>query len=285
MKPEIFDSRKCRLGEGPVIVGTNAQRLYWVDILNEKVLWREIDSDQSGEISTDSHVSFVLPERENSLILGTVDGPIVRGEDGMSFQLPGRTKPATTPIRWNDAKRGPRGELWMGTSAYGADGVSTSLYRLSSDLSAISLQVDELGLANGMDWSPDGKYFYLIDTMGLVLKRFDYRDGEISNVKDVMVFDSTLQEFPDGMTVDGEGCIWIAFWNGGCVRRYSPDFEELFRVELPVRFVTSCAFGGKNVNRLFVTTAIGDGDWHDDSPVAGMTFVVETNFRGKASYT
>jgi gluconolactonase len=284
LTPRIFDDRTCQLGEGPNVSGANNQLLHWVDILGKRVLWRDSASGEFGEWSTDSHVGFVIPTTDNAFVLGTADGPVLKQEDGSIRALPARTKISESPLRWNDGKRGPAGEYWLGTSAYGAEGVATSLYRLSADLSEISLQLDGLGLANGMDWSPDHKYFYFIDTVGSVLKRFKYADGEISDSEDVIAFDSDTQEFPDGMTVDSEGCIWIAFWNGSCVRRYSPDFQEIFRIDLPTRFVTSCVFGGEKLNQLFITTAVGDGPWRDDSPEAGMTFVVDTEFKGKASY-
>jgi len=279
--PRVFDDRTCQLGEGPTMVG---QRLYWVDILSKKALWRDYETGDVGEISTDSHVSFVLPGKDGAVILGTVEGPVIRYPDGTTQQLPQRTKPSSVPVRWNDAKRGPSGEIWMGTSAYGAEGASTSLYRLSNDYRTLTLEIDSLGLANGMDWSPDGKYFYLIDTEALVLKRFDYSDGQISNGQDVMRFDSDTHGYPDGMTVDSEGSLWIAFWNGACVRRYSSDFHELLTIDMPTQFVTSCTFGGKDLQQLFITTSRGDGPWSDESAHAGMTFVVETDVRGKPPY-
>jgi len=118
----------------------------------------------------------------------------------------------------------------------------------------------------------------------LTLYAFDYKNGDISNQRTVINFDSTFQQYPDGMSVDSAGCLWIAFWNGSCIRRYSPEFELLETVDFPVRFVSSCAFAGSDLKTLVVTTAIGDDGWHDDHAYAGMTFVIETDVTGKAPY-
>ena len=141
-----------------------------------------------------------------------------------------------------------------------------------------------MGLSNGLDWSPDGKTFYLIDTVALTLFAFDYEDGQISNQRAVINFDPSLEQYPDGMTVDSQGSLWIAFWNGSCIRRYSAEYELLETINFPVRFVSSCTFAGLDLKTLVVTTATGDNGWHDEHEYAGMTFLLETDVIGKASY-
>ena len=141
-----------------------------------------------------------------------------------------------------------------------------------------------MGLSNGLDWSPNGKLFYLVDTTELVLYIYDYEAGEISNQRIGLRFDPELKQYPDGMTVDSGGCLWIAFWNGSCVRKYSPEFELLETLEFPVKFVSSCAFAGADLRTLVVTTSTGDNGWHDDHECAGMTFLVDTDVQGKAPY-
>jgi sugar lactone lactonase YvrE len=285
---KVWDARKCHVGEGPVAIGANHSLIYWVDILNNKIYWRDLVSDEKGEIHTSENVSFVLPRSNGGLVLGTAHGPDLFGLNGSLIRLPGRLEADgmddPLPMRWNDAKVGPAGEIWLGTSSYGASTDRIGLHRLSADGSKIERIAEGMGLSNGLDWSPDGKLFYLVDTTELVLYIYDYEVGEISNQRIGLRFDPELKQYPDGMTVDNEGCLWIAFWNGSCIRKYSPEFELLETHEFPVKFVSSCAFAGADLRTLVVTTSTGDNGWHDDHEFAGMTFLVDTDVQGKAPY-
>ena len=287
-KPQVWDTRKCIVGEGPVATGSDFSRVYWVDILNNRVLWRDLVSEESGEFPTSENVSFVLPRRDGGLILGTANGPDSLDTLGVLSRLPGRVEADgsidPTPMRWNDAKVGPCGEIWMGTSAYGAESDRVGLHRLSAGGASIKRVLSGMKLSNGLDWSPDGKIFYLIDTVKTTLYSFDYEDGEVSNQRIAVKFDPNSDEYPDGLTVDSEGSLWIAFWNGACVRKYSSSFELLETIVLPVRFVSSCAFAGSEFKTLVITTAIGDNGWHDEHELAGMTFTLQAQVKGKASY-
>ncbi len=287
MKPIVWDSRKCHVGEGPVATGAAHSKMYWVDILNDKVLWRDLLSDESGEIPTAENISFVLPRNDGGLILGTAHGPDALDPSGAITKLPGRPEadgsPDPVPMRWNDAKVGPDGEMWIGTKASGETD-RVGLHRISADGSEITRVLSAMKLSNGMDWSPDGQIFYLLDTVALALYAFDYANGAISNQRLAMTFRAEAQQYPDGMTVDSEGCLWIAFWNGSCIRRYSPDFQLIETLNFPVRFVSSCAFAGPDLKTLVVTTAVGDDGWHDEHETAGMTFIVDTDVTGKAAY-
>jgi len=288
MQPILFDPRKCHVGEGPVVMVDDFTMIHWVDILNNRVLWRDLVSDLSGEFQTSENVSFALPRKNGGWILGNAGGPDLMNPDGSITRLPGRVAADGTadpfPMRWNDAKVGPSGEVWIGTSAYGATTDRIGLHRLSSDGTEMRRVLAGMGLSNGMDWNPDGSTFYLIDTVQLTLFAFDYSNGEISNQRSVLTFDPTAEQYPDGMTVDSEGGIWIAFWNGSCIRRYSPEFELVETIEFPVRFVSSCAFAGADLKTLVVTTATGDNGWHDEHELAGAVFTVQTDVKGKAPY-
>ena len=268
--------------------GTDLAKVYWVDILNNRALWRDLVSGESGEIETSENVSFVLPRSNEGLILGTANGPESLDSFGTLQRLPGREEADGSadpiPMRWNDAKVGPCGEIWLGTSAYGAQTLRIGLHKLDASGKSIKRVLSGMKLSNGMDWSPDEKIFYLIDTAELTLYFFDYEAGEISNQQVAMKFDPHSNEYPDGMSVDSEGTLWIAFWNGGCVRRYSSNFELLETISLPVRFVSSCAFAGPDLSTLVITTSTGDNGWHDEHELAGMTFTIKTSVKGKASY-
>ena len=287
MKPYVWDRRASVVGEGPVATGVNHEKIYWVSIYDDLIYWRDLITDEVGQIPTGENVSFVLPRHNGGVVVGTANGPYLLDSAGQRSPLPTRSDcdgPDPIPMRWNDAKVGPHGEIWMGTSAYGAASERIGLHRISADGKKIDRILSNMGLSNGLDWSPDGKIFYLIDTVALTLYAFDYFEGEISNQRVAMKFDEALNQYPDGMTVDGDGCLWIAFWNGGCIRKYSPQFQLIDQIEFPVRFVASCAFAGADLKTLVVTTAIGDNGWHDEHELAGMTFLVDTDSKGKAPY-
>ncbi len=288
MNPKVWDTRKCHVGEGPVATGSDHNLIYWVDILNDRVLWRDLTKDASGEIGTSENVSFALPRSNGGLILGTAHGPVAWDRSGNIELLPTRLdadgSPDPIPMRWNDAKVGPLGEIWMGTSAYSVETDRIGLHRLSADGKQNQRIFSGMKLSNGMDWSPDAKTYYLIDTVVLTLFAFDYDNGEISNQRVALDFDPVSGEYPDGMTVDSEGSLWIAFWNGGCIRKYSPEFQLIQSINFPVRFVSNCTFTGIDLKTLIVTTAVGDNGWHDDHELAGMTFILQTDVEGKAPY-
>jgi sugar lactone lactonase YvrE len=288
MRPIVWDTRKCHVGEGPVVTGVDNCTIHWVDILNNKVLWRNLESNQSGEFQTAENVSFVLPRKNGGWILGNATGPDLMNPDGSLLKLPGRFEADGSvdplPMRWNDAKVGPGGEVWIGTSAYGAATDRIGLHRLSADGKSMRRVLSGMGLSNGLDWSPDVSIFYLVDTVNLTLYAFDYTDGEISNQRAILTFDPAIEQYPDGLAVDSEGGFWIAFWNGSCIRHYSADLQLKETIDFPVRFVSSCVFAGSDFKTLVVTTATGDNGWHDDHQFAGAVFTLRTDVAGKAPY-
>ncbi|MEI6217115.1 MAG: SMP-30/gluconolactonase/LRE family protein [Actinomycetes bacterium] len=288
MKPTVWDTRKCHVGEGPVATGFEQNKIYWVDILNNRILFKDLISGNAGQIGTSENVSFVLPRSNGGLIIGTAHGPYSLDAAGGTESLPTRAdadgSPDPVPMRWNDAKVGPTGEIWLTTSSNGVATDRIGLHRLSADGLRIERILSGMELSNGLDWSPDTKTFYLIETGALKLHAFDYENGAISNQRTVIDFDPKIEQYPDGMTVDAEGALWIAFWNGACIRKYSPSFELMQTIEFPVRFVSSCAFAGADLSTLVVTTATGDNGWHDEHDLAGMTFTLSTDVKGKASY-
>ena len=139
-------------------------------------------------------------------------------------------------------------------------------------------------MTNGPAFSPAGDIMYHNDSARQVTYAFDVDElGTASNKRTFLQF-SKGDGYPDGMTVDSEGCLWIAFWDGGCVRRFSPAGECLETVEAPVSRPTSCAFGGINLDRLYITSArIGlDERQLSKEPQAGGLFVAAVNAKGIA---
>jgi gluconolactonase len=181
--------------------------------------------------------------------------------DGSIKKLPTRFDAdgvnATFPSRWNDAKVAPDGHLFLGTMPYdwSENPNACGLYRLDKTGKELTRVLDGVWLSNGLAWSKDGKTMFYIDTMAKSIDTFDYADGQISNRKVRWSLTDDSQGFPDGMCIDAEDGIWVAFWSGSCLRRFDKDFNITDVIEMPVPMVTSCAFVGPDFKQMVITTA------------------------------
>jgi sugar lactone lactonase YvrE len=277
---EVFDDRRCWLGEGPSSSGTNNNHVQWVDILNGKVLSKNIETNQTSEYKMEDHVGFAIPRTNGGDVLGTADGPVLRNLEGEISKLPGR-ETDKVKSRWNDAKVSYTGDLFLGTLSYDLVPKASGLYQISKDGSEIKKIVSEVTLANGLDWSVDNQTFYFIDSLEHCVDAFSYDGKEITDRRTVIKFNEN--DIPDGMCVDSEDGLWIAFWDGSEVRRYDEKYKLSERIELPVSYTTSCAFAGKDLDQLVITTA--HNNEMGKHPQAGMTFICKPGIRGKKTNT
>ncbi|MFC4908196.1 SMP-30/gluconolactonase/LRE family protein [Actinomadura gamaensis] len=227
---------RARVGEGPVPDG---DRLLWVDVWGGHVHRTDLDTGHTETTDVEAPVTFVWP---------TPEGPLLA--QGFDLLLGGRTV-ATVPAgpgeeRCNDGVVDGAGRVWIGTM--GAPGAAR-LYRIDPGAEPVPV-LDGLTISNGVRFSPDGARLYHVDTPTGRIDVHDVEDGTLANRR-------TFAEIPgpgvpDGITVDGDGLVWVALWNGGAVHAYTPDGVLAERVELPVSHPTSCVF----VNgRLVVTSA------------------------------
>ncbi len=173
----------------------------------------------------------------------------------------GFAEPNWPAVRLNDGRAGPAGEIWIGSMAnnVGADGTpgacegfEGSLYRVRAGAPAQVIKT-EIGIANTVCFSPDRRHFYFGDSKRNVIWRYDYKDGEISN--ETAFFAGFDRGAPDGSTIDAEGYLWNCRFGGGCVVRVAPDGAVDRIIEMPVRNITTCEFGGADLRTLFITTA------------------------------
>ncbi|MFM9130880.1 MAG: SMP-30/gluconolactonase/LRE family protein [Actinomycetes bacterium] len=275
---EVFDDRRCHLGEGPSSSGENNEIVTWVDIINGKVLTKNIENLTTSEYKLEEHVGFALPRITGGEVLGINSGPILRDVDGKITKLPHREKDRFKS-RWNDAKVSPSGEIFLGTLTYDLVPDQSALYKITKDGQEIKKVMDDITLANGLDWSVDGQTFYFIDSLKHCVYAFNYDGKDITDKRVVIQFDSST--FPDGMCVDSEDGLWIAFWDGSEVRRFDEKFNLSEKIEFPVKNTTSCTFAGKELDQLIVTSA------HDGKPEinkqAGQTFICKPGIKGKKS--
>jgi sugar lactone lactonase YvrE len=256
------------------------QELLWVDILGCQMHRGTLSPDGALErvetISVDRHIGAVAPAVGGGYVLAAGLGFLFVDETGSVREL-AQAEAGHTQVRMNDGACDPQGRFWAGTMAYDESPGAGALYRLELDGSCTTV-LTGLTISNGIGWSPDGATMYLNDSgTGCVdVFRFDGPSGAISDRRTLVHIDQPGVA-PDGLTVDYEGGIWVALWNGGAVHRYAPDGSLLARVQLPVQRPTSCAFGGPGRDTLFVTSARTDLD--DDAlarqPHAGKVFAID----------
>jgi sugar lactone lactonase YvrE len=273
------------LGEGPVWEPIS-QTIYWVDIL-QGLIFYSITGALPLTLATHQPVGCVVPHEDGSLIAALKDGiyRIDRKTKDIKLIAAPPNEIHGTPHRFNDGKCDKLGRLWVGSTTTNETISASSLYCL--DLNGeLKLALDNITVSNGLGWSPDNKTFYFIDSPTRRIDAFDYElsSGTISNRRTV-IDTSSQAGLPDGLSVDSEGMLWVAHWDGYRICRWNPyDGRCLETVELPVARITSCCFVGDELNLLFVTTArIGQSSkLLQSQPLAGSTFIITPDCKGLA---
>jgi sugar lactone lactonase YvrE len=268
------------LGEGPVWC-PHEQALYWVDIMAPAVRrWRA----GSGENS-----NWPMPESVGSLALCASGGILVALASALSVFDPatGAIKPVATPrddgadMRFNDGKCDRQGRFWVGTMPNGPRAPRGRLYRLDAKAGCTAV-LDGISVPNSLCWSPDGRTMYFADSELRTIWAFPY-DPATGALGERRVFTRTEPpEAPDGGTVDAEGYLWSARYGGGRIVRHAPDGRIDRVIELPVRQVTSCAFGGADLSTLFITSLTRNAtpEQRAAQPLAGTLLAIEVGVRG-----
>ncbi|MFE7072384.1 SMP-30/gluconolactonase/LRE family protein [Streptomyces sp. NPDC057620] len=290
---EVAVRAEAALGEGPTW-DADAQRLIWIDILGSRVFTYDPVSGRRTVLATEQHVGAAKPRAGGGLVVNLRDGiglygpDSVTGADGVPGGSPtGDPSSAAQEFRWlhrevvpgrraNDAAVAPDGSLWAGTMRYDEAPGGGTLSRFAPDGSAETV-LDDVAVSNGTGWSPDGRLMYYIDSPTRRIDVFDYDGQQVANRRQLAAIEEG-EGFPDGLTVDAEGCVWVALWDGGAIRRYTPSGELDHVVELPVPRPTACAFGGADLTDLYITTA--RTGLETPHPLAGSVLVVPGAGRG-----
>ena len=257
------------LGEGP-IWSADTNSVTWTDITQNTFHTADIDTGKTMSFGVPSMVGAIAHSKDGGYIAATQKGFARIGVDGKYSPLHSFLP---DDMRMNDGKVDPSGRFWAGSMALSFERGRGSLYVLEKDNSYRSI-LDDITLSNGMGWSPDAQYFYYIDSVPGVLKRFDYdlHTGQISNPKDLITFDSS-SGIPDGMSMSSDGKIVIALWDGRRIEIYEPSGEKVSEITLGVSRPTSCTFAGPNRDILIVSTA-SQGIDRADEPLAGKILAV-----------
>jgi sugar lactone lactonase YvrE len=249
--------------------------LRWLDMLAGDVL--SFGPDGAVERRhVGSVVAAVRPRRGGGAVIAVERGFALEEPDGTLREL--AQVWTDRGVRMNEGGCDPDGRFYCGSMAYDRAAGAGTLYRLDADGSVVPV-VEGVTISNGLDWSPDGSLAYYADTAEHRVDVFDYAAGELVARRPFVRVDPADGR-PDGLAVDAEGGVWVALNKGGKVRRYSADGAPDSVVELPVRQVTSCAFGGEALDRLFVTTSREDLG-ADEEPAAGSLFAADVGIRGR----
>jgi sugar lactone lactonase YvrE len=259
----------AQLGEGPCWDARQGV-LWWVDIDAFALHRYDPATDRDATFPVGQPVSAVVPRNRGGLVLALKEGLAAFEPGAGAMEVLVQIEPDREDTRLNDATCDSRGRLWVGTlDARITDlGVPSlgSLYRFDPDLS-LTRMIDHVGCSNGIDWSPDDRYMYFVDTE---LQRVDVFDFEAEtgaiDGRRTLVDIPFSSGAPDGLTVDAEGFVWVALWGKGRIHRYDPAGVLDQVVQVGAHQVTSCAFGGPQLSDLYVTSAA------DASSYGGLGF-------------
>jgi len=282
----VLDAR-AELGEG-AIWNSREQVLYWVDITGCKVHAFDPATGADRIIPVGEPVGTIVPRRSGGAMIAVKRGFASLNLDTWEVRIVADPEVHMPDNRFNDGKCDPAGRFWAGTMAMrGERKGKGSLYCLFPDLS-VKRMLDGVTTSNGIAWSLDRKTMYYIDTPTLTVWAFDYDEssGSISNRR-AAVSAGREMGYPDGMTVDEEGMIWVAYWEGWKVARWDPRNGRLLEtVDVPAARVSSCAFGGPKLDTLYITTARGEGGPEDgkSQPHAGGIFMAKPGARGVPAF-
>lgn len=278
---ECIYNQPALLGESP-LWDAQQQMLYWVDI--EKSALHCLDPQ------TKYHRVWSMPSEIGCIALRAGGGLVAALRYGFAYiELPsGHVTMMDTVladadgVMFNDGKCDRAGRFWAGTKDLAEQNDIGALYRL--DATGRSTEITKgYAVANGFAWSPDNTIFYVCNSSARIIYQYDF-DLKAGTLNNKRIFATLSEEsgYPDGVTVDSEGGVWNAHWDGGRVTRYLPNGKIDDVIKMPVRRPTSCCFGGANLTTLYVTSASTrlSAEELKQDPFAGCVFAVEVGIKG-----
>lgn len=275
----------AQVGEGAIWDSTK-EVLYWIDILGGKLYIYNPVSGKNQTYEVGQHVGTVVPKNANEVMLAVYDGFASFNLETQALTLISDPEADKPNNRFNDGKCDPAGRFWAGTMAYEDHDTQGALYCMDTDYS-VRKMMGGLGIANGIIWSLDHSTMYYIDSIRYNVRAYDYDidSGNISNERVIIEVPDEVG-LPDGMTIDAEGMLWVAHFGGSRVCRWHPGTGKILTtIPLPASKITSCAFGDKELDTLYITSASFKSS--DDDPVeaqAGNLFSVKPGVRGVKSF-
>jgi sugar lactone lactonase YvrE len=249
----ILDAR-AELGEG-VTWDADARRLLWVDIMAGRVHVLDPESGSTRTFEVGQPVGAAAPAKRGGAILAVRDGFARLNFDTGAVHMIADVERDRPNHRMNDGACDAAGRFWAGTMSMQETRGAGSLYRLDPD-GRVHRVLEGVTISNGIDWSLDNRHMYYIDSPTGRVDRFDFdlHSGSLTNRRPFVTIDPE-DGLPDGLTVDAEGAVWVALWDGAAVRRYTSDGALDRVIRLPVTRPTTCAFGGPDLATLYITSA------------------------------
>lgn len=287
VKNEVVVAYKtdAKLGEG-AFWNHQTNELYWIDIEGKLLNIFNPETNKNRSFPTASHIGTVVPKNKDEAIIALADGiytmNIKTGKTSLFVDM----KEALTNCRLNDGKCDPSGRLWVGSMNWQQEKGKAKLFSIQKD-SSVTTKIDSITISNGIVWTKDKKTMYYIDTPTSQIKAYDFdnKTGNISNERVAVEIPEVLG-YPDGMTIDQDDMLWVGMWNGNAVIRFNPKTGKVLqKIEVPAHNITSCAFGGENLETLYITTASIDMTSEEikQYPLAGSVFKIVPGTKGVKS--
>lgn len=271
------------LGEG-VLWNESQQNVWWTDILESRLYQYDyVKRTLKCHALPERLASFGFTEKDGLLICAFASGFALYEPESKKVEWLAQPERALSGNRFNDGRVDRQGRFWAGTMVEqksDAAGVKGSLYCLAGRECRKILS--GINISNSLCWSPDSSRFYFADSTTHTIQEFEF-DTRSGYPRNSQVFTKTQPPYePDGSTVDAEGFLWNALWGGGKIIRYDRNGRPADELHLPVSQPTCVAFGGIDMNVLFVTTAkIGlPADHQTKEPHAGSLFIYQTPYTG-----
>ena len=284
-KVELLHECKNTLGEGITYSSINND-LYWLDINNISKLFKlNLSSNKKETFELPEIVTATSVRSDHELILASNNGLNLFNLSNKKYERVVDIENQLKSTRSNDGGSDAYGRFWLGTMQNNFDKNGNDipikdnvgkLYKVDVN-KKISIVEENLGIPNTFVWSPDNNKFYFTDTLNgeIINYNFNLEKGELYNKNKFASFD---RGFPDGSTIDADGCLWNCRWGGSCVVRFTPTGKVDQIIEMPVENITNCVFGDQDMKTLFITTASNKGENKND--LDGSLFAIKLNYQG-----
>ncbi len=277
-QPDLIADYQCHTGENPLWHPLE-RCVYWTDIPRGRLFRYHPATGAHEQCYSGAPVSGFTIQADGALLLFMERGAIARWHAGQ-IQYIVEEIPAEIDGRFNDVIADPTGRVFCGTVSLPVGKRPGRLYRLDTD-GSLHLLLENITISNGMGFTPDRQQLYYTDSARRTIYIFDYdvKTGALTNQR-VWLQTPEGAGVPDGMTVDAQGYIWSARWDGAALYRYTPEGIEERRIDFPARKVSSVVFGGDDWSDLYITTALAEGTKIEEGAGAGALFRFRPDVRG-----